>query len=659
MLKITKFVQVAVGTMAAVMLTACAGTTAPPADAASGGSSNEQAAPAGKATMTDVGTPRNDTLVVDMLQGRAASVSQLNPYLPGVVYQGNGFRQVIWEPLWDVDSIAGKQIPILAEGMAEPIDESYTKFKVKLREGIKWSDGVDFTADDVVFTSDMLLKTPEIAYGKAFAGTVKSITALDKYTIQIETTQRETRIEQFLGVTVVDCNFKILPKHIWEKEDPKTFTNTACIATGPYTLEKVDPQGNWFLYEKRPDWNASATGILTGEPKPGFVLFRTYGTEEKRVMAAIQNDIDILCDISPESWTVLSGKNPEAIAWYENFPYADMDDPAARGVLYNCEKELMNDVDIRWALQLATDLNSISISTYSGMLRASPLILAPTTALSRVYHAPMVPWMQELTLSDGYKPFDENFAVNMVETLKKQGVQGLPSDPQAVKDIFGVGWWKHDPAQAEKILTSKGFKRDSGGKWLKPDGSKWQLSLVSPSGFEVIAERLGYAIVDSWQKFGIDAVVQPCDSATYQANISSGNFDAAICWPSMSVISDAIGGIRTWHSSNVVPSGENAPTGYNTGACSRWKSEKVDKILDELITLSSDDPRVTELVTEFQKEIVINVPFAPFIGTSKLVPATTHYWSNIQTSENAYEGPWWWWSNFKYSLAKYEPTGAN
>jgi hypothetical protein len=49
--------------------------------------------------MTDVGTPRNQTLIVDMLNGRAPNVNQFNPYLPGVTYQGNGFRQFVWEPM--------------------------------------------------------------------------------------------------------------------------------------------------------------------------------------------------------------------------------------------------------------------------------------------------------------------------------------------------------------------------------------------------------------------------------------------------------------------------------------------------------------------------------------------------------------------------------
>jgi peptide/nickel transport system substrate-binding protein len=594
---------------------------------------------------------------VDPLLGRAANVTQFNPYLPGAIWSGGGLRQLIWEPLWDIDTVQSKLIPILAEGMAQPVDNTNTKFRVKLREGIRWNDGVEFTADDMVFTSDMLLNTPEIPYGRAYAGVIKSVTAVDKYTFQIETVNPETRIEQFLGSTVTDAQFKIVPKHVWEKVDVRTYQNGTNVGTAPYTLTRVDPQGNWFLFEKRSDWRNTATGIIFGEPKPKYILFRAYGSEENRVMAAIQNDLDILCDITPESWQVLRQRNPNAKAWYDEFPWAYMSDPGGRGLMFNCAVPPYDDADVRWALTLAIDMKSVSLASFSGMLRVSPIILAPTDGLTSVYHVPMLPWFRDFALSDGYKPFNENFAVEMVDTLRQQGIQGLPTNTQAMKDIFGVGWWKYDPDQAERMLQRKGFRRNNAGKWLKPDGTPWQITLAGPSGFEVISERQAYAIVENWQKFGIDAVVRPCDTASFEALKSQGTVDCNISWPSMSFMLDALAGLRTWDSSNVVPIGQNTPIGGNMGAASRFKSEKLDTILKQLAALYPDDPQIVTLTMEFQKELVINAPFISMFGTSKMVPVTTYWWKNFQTANNNFEGPWWWCSNWKYSLPKYEPTG--
>ena len=42
-------------------------------------------------------------------------------------------------------------------------------------------------------------------------------------------------------------------------------------------------------------------------------------------------------------------------------------------------------------------------------------------------------------------------------------------------------------------------------------------------------------------------------------------------------------------------------------------------------------------------------------GTSKFVPVNETYFTNYPTADNYYEGPWWWWSNFKYIVSNIQP----
>ena len=42
-------------------------------------------------------------------------------------------------------------------------------------------------------------------------------------------------------------------------------------------------------------------------------------------------------------------------------------------------------------------------------------------------------------------------------------------------------------------------------------------------------------------------------------------------------------------------------------------------------------------------------------GTSKFVPVVTTYWDGMPTADNFYEGPWWWWSLFKYHMPFIQP----
>ena len=68
---------------------------------------------------------------------------------------------------------------------------------------------------------------------------------------------------------------------------------------------------------------------------------------------------------------------------------------------------------MRWALALATDIQGVSMATFNGMLRVSPLPIPPTSVLQKTYMFPMEGWLAELTLPDGFRPFDPGYAEDL------------------------------------------------------------------------------------------------------------------------------------------------------------------------------------------------------------------------------------------------------
>lgn len=638
-----------------VFLASC--TTVDPVQSSTGGQSSQQPAegaagdnPSG--ALTDVGTPRSQTLVVDMLNGRQANPNLTNPYLPGCVSFDAGLHQLIYSQLWEIDTIKGEQYGDLAATFPEPVEGKENTYTFQIKENLKWSDGVDLTAEDVAYTFNMLMSTPELPWGPAVAGVVKSCQALDTLTVELVTHQPQAKLSQLYGVTVWGNNLKVMPKHIWEKENPATFTFTDAVSSGPYTLKDRDPQGYWFLYEKRADWANTPVGQTVGEPGPQYILFKTYGAEEKRIMAAIQNEIDILQDITPESWDILKSKNEYTHAWYPNFPYADMNDPCERGIGFNCSEAPYDNVNVRWALALATDIKSVSMATFGGMLRVSPLQVPPTDVLMSTYHKPMVEWLRAYTLDDGYKPFDENYANDIVEILRQQGIEGLPTSEQEMKDVFGVGWWKYDVEQAAKLLEKEGFSQKD-GKWYLPDGSLWEMNILAPADFEIQSMRLAFAVSDSWNKFGITASVAQQDAATFWNNESTGNFGPASYWPACGIMNDTSSNMDHWNNKYIVPTGEQAP-----GNRYRWNNQRVSTLLDELSVIPTEnDAEIVARVTEICEQFVAEQPFMPMFGTSKFVPVSTYYWEGFQHADDQFEGPWWWWSQFKYYTPHFAPSG--
>ena len=93
---------------------------------------------------------------------------------------------------------------------------------VKLRKGIYWSDGVEFTADDVIFTVETLMANPAMSFGAQFQLNVDRVYKTDDYTVVFDLKQPNSRFHAIFTVRWSACF--IMPKHIWEKvDDPVAF----------------------------------------------------------------------------------------------------------------------------------------------------------------------------------------------------------------------------------------------------------------------------------------------------------------------------------------------------------------------------------------------------------------------------------------------------
>lgn len=90
--------------------------------------------------------------------GRILNPSDMNLWKPGVT---TGIPLVL-EPLWFLNVTNGKLVGMLAAGDPE-YSSDFKILRIKLRQGIYWSDGVEFTADDVVFTIILHLNLPGLA----------------------------------------------------------------------------------------------------------------------------------------------------------------------------------------------------------------------------------------------------------------------------------------------------------------------------------------------------------------------------------------------------------------------------------------------------------------------------------------------------------------
>ena len=202
------------------------------------------------------------------------------------------------------------------------------------------------------------------------------------------------------------------------------------------------------------------------------------------------------------------------------------------------------------------------------------------------------------------------------------------------------------------MLEAEGFTLQDGA-WHKPDGSPWQITINSPSNFEVQSQRLAFAIADNWRAFGIDAAPSSRWTPALSGAITAmATFDAGSYWPGCGALPDS------WDLLD-------ASSGTNAISCrsvNRRPATPCAMRATRSATFSIRSRRCPaiirtrfRLLTEFEKQFIVERPWLPMFGTSKFVPVVTTYWDGMPTADNFYEGPWWWWSLFKYHMPFIQP----
>src|ERR1700674_3715081 len=127
--------------------------------------------PAAAATPVDQ-TDRASTLKI-AIGNRIQDPTNLNIYSPAVSRSDTGLHQIVYEYFFYNNLQTGEFIPWLAESFQ--YSDDYTSMTVKLRGGVTWNDGQPFNADDVVFTYDLLRKTPGMVWAEEANNNVASV----------------------------------------------------------------------------------------------------------------------------------------------------------------------------------------------------------------------------------------------------------------------------------------------------------------------------------------------------------------------------------------------------------------------------------------------------------------------------------------------------
>jgi len=150
----------------------------------------------------------------------------------------------------------------------------------KLRKNVKWQDGKDFTADDILFTYKILTSDKVASPYSAGFRFVKDVKVLDKYTLEVDYKEPYFKaLETWM--------MGILPRHILknEKNLMTSSFNTHPIGTGPYKLTQLELSKNIEL--------TAFDDYFEGRPKIDKISFHVIPDPMTRLLMLKNGQLDI------------------------------------------------------------------------------------------------------------------------------------------------------------------------------------------------------------------------------------------------------------------------------------------------------------------------------------------------------------------------------
>jgi peptide/nickel transport system substrate-binding protein len=314
-------------TRSAILCTALAALAATGLSACKG-SANQ--ASAGGGTLTIQGDAGNPTLV-----------ENFNPLVTATELGG---ARLMYEPLEIASPIDGTYTPFLATGykFTDPKTLVYT-----IRQGVKWSDGKDFTPADVVFTFQLLKKFPALDSNGVWNQIASVATSGNDVTV----TFKEPNVP-FAGVVAAT---PIVPQHIWSTvKDPVKYANTKPVGTGPFTLDKFAPT-QYTLKKNASYWQADKIA-------PNAVVFPAQSSNQStNQLDVTSGKFDWAYNFLPDVKKTFVAKDPKHNIYW--FPPGGV-----IGLYLNLTKAPYSDVNFRKGVSLSLDRTTIATKAVNGYL---------------------------------------------------------------------------------------------------------------------------------------------------------------------------------------------------------------------------------------------------------------------------------------------------
>ncbi len=217
-------------------------------------------------------------------------------------------------------------------------------YEFKLKEGVKFHNGEELTANDVKFTLTRALESSHVAH-IVDAIDAEGIEVVDNYTVRIATKEPFAPILAHLAHSAAGILNEKAVTEAGEDYGQKP------VGTGPFMLDKWNT-GDSIELARFADYHGTA-------PKIEKIVFRNIAEGTSRTIGLETGDLDIIYDVAPTDVSRIEGD--------DNLQLLRDDAISTTYVSFNLNKAPFNDVRVRQAINYAVNMDLIVEAVYQGV----------------------------------------------------------------------------------------------------------------------------------------------------------------------------------------------------------------------------------------------------------------------------------------------------
>jgi peptide/nickel transport system substrate-binding protein len=419
-------------------------------------------------------------------------------------------------------------------------------YTYKIRNGVKFHDGVPLTAKDVAFTYNLVKAHTDFPTLNSYTENFASIEAPDDSTVVITLDQPIPNIASKLVFLY------ILPEHIWkdhsEGDAAAAFENLEMIGSGPFKMLEYKP--NEFI---RLGVNKDYYGQV---PKVDEVIFQVFSSPDALVQALKTGQIDMITSVPNTS--VESLKTVANVKVVTGAPLS----PDLEDIIFN----------------MVDPANCPTAD--GGLCTGHPALRDKQVRLAMAYAT------------------DKKKIIDIV--LLGLGAPGIALIPNGMGEWFNsdIKDYAYDPAKGNKMLDDAGYK-DANGDGIRdmPDGSRPLTFRMNWPSSDNAAPRIAELLSEMWKQLGIKLEMQAVESDALTAKCCPAlDYDIMI-W---SWVADPDPNTLL-----IIPITDSIPTGYNETGYSNPRYDELFKLQGA----EMDSGKRLKMVWEMQKIIHDDVPY--------------------------------------------------